>query len=600
MIKKIIKNYFKYFHYFYSYLGYRVFIAFILSLFVGVLDGFGLSMFIPLLQMTNDTSESVDSDELGNLSFLPEFLESIGITLNLANALIIIMVFFTLKGVAKFLEGYVRVLYQQFFMRKIRIVNIDNLNNFNFRYFAKADVGRIQNTFSGEVSRVNMAYKSYFQAIQYGVLVVVYVIFAFAANAQFALMVAIGGALSNFVFTWLYKWTKSYSTTLTKDWHKFQGLLIQQVGLFKYLKATGLNFQYGRKLKDNIESIEGYQRKLGVIDSVVRALREPITMLVVVVVILIQVRIFDESLGLIILSLLFLYRALTFLMALQEHWNRFIEYSASLDNMSEFTKELRQGKEVNGKEKFSTFSKNIKLKDVSFKYDNEYVLKDLSFKFDKNKTYALVGESGSGKSTLLNILSGLMLPNKGQVLIDSYPLENLDLYSYRKRIGYIAQDAPIFNDTVFNNVTFWAEKNEANLNKFNDALKKASIYKFVQELGSKEDEFLGNNGINISGGQKQRLSIARELYKDVDFLFMDEATSALDGETEAAIQANIDKLKGEYTIFIIAHRLATVKNADEIIVLKDGKINATGSFEELAQSSSIFQEMIKLQGMRIE
>src|SRR5690606_23551062 len=112
-----------------------------------------------------------------------------------------------------------------------------------------------------------------------------------------------------------------------------------------------------------------------------------------------------------------------------------------------------------------------------------------------------------------------------------------------------------------------------------------------------EDEILGNNGINISGGQKQRLSIARELYKVVDFLFMDEATSALDGETESEIQSNIDQLKGHYTIVIIAHRLATIKNADRIVLLNNGKINAIGNFEYLIKNSNHFRKMIEIQGM---
>ncbi|WP_010228319.1 ABC transporter ATP-binding protein [Gillisia marina] len=596
-IKSLLINNFQYFFYFYRILKYRIFISFFLSICVGVLDGFGLAMFIPLLEMSGDGTDGEKGESLGNLSFLPEFLESIGINLNITNALIIILVFFVLKGVAKFIEGYVRVVYQQYFMKHIRYGNIDNLNNYSFKNFVKSDVGKIQNTFSGEVGRVNMTYKSYFQAAQYGVLVLVYVTFAFASNAQFALMVSIGGVLTNFIFRTLYKRTKSYSNKLTKNWHNFQGLLIQHVSFFKYLKATGLNYFYGEKLKSSINNIEGDQRKLGVIDSLLRALREPLTMLVVVFVILIQVKFFDTKIGLIILSLLFLYRALTFLMALQENWNRFLEYSGSMDNLSEFTKELKSGFEKNGDIKFGRFNNKIELKNITFHYDDLKVIDGLNISFKKNETIAIIGESGSGKSTLLNILSGLFLPSKGEIFIDDQNIKKLDLYSYRNRIGYITQEAPIFSDTVFNNVTFWDEKNSENFQKFQIAIRQASIFDFVSELKNKEDEYLGNNGINISGGQKQRLSIARELYKDVDFLFMDEATSALDGETEKAIQKNIDQLQGKYTIFIIAHRLSTIRNADRIIVLKNGKIDSEGKYEDLLDTSTTFQEMIKLQKM---
>jgi len=596
-IKNIIKNNFQYFFYFYSYLRYRVFIALSLSFLIGVLDGFGLAMFIPLLKMSDPTSASIAGDDLGNLSFLPEFLTSIGITLNITNALFVILMFFCLKGIVAFIEGVIRVTYQQLFIREIRLNNIQLLNTYRFSEFVKSDVGKVQNTFSGEVDRVNLAYRSYFKAIEYGILVMVYVAFAFTANAKFALIVALGGILTNLLFKRLFRKTKSLSYRYTKSAHNFQSLLIQHVANFKYLKASGLNHFYGNKLKSNINQLEDVQRSLGIVDSTLKALREPLTILVVVIAILIQVTYFNADIGLIILSLIFLYRALTFLMALQEHWNKFLGVSGSMDNMTEFTRELRKNIEKNGSLKFNSFKNKISLRNVYFNYDETGVIKGLNLEIFKNETIAIIGESGSGKSTLMNVLSGLLIPTRGEMLVDGENISEFDLNSFRSRIGYIAQEAPVFNDTVFNNITFWAEKTPVNIEKFNGAIRKAALYDFVSSLQDKEDEILGNNGINISGGQKQRLSIARELYKDVDFLFMDEATSALDGETEAAIQSNIDQLRGQYTIVIIAHRLATIKNADRIVLLKNGNINAIGNFQELLKTSDDFRQMTELQGM---
>ncbi len=596
-IKQILKSYFNYFSYFYTYLRYRIFIAFSLSFLIGVLDGFGLAMFIPLLKMSGSSQQNSGSDELGNLSFIPQFLENIGITLNITSALLVILVFFSLKGVVAFIEGMTRVAYQQLFIREIRVTNINLLNTYKFSEFVKTDVGMIQNTFSGEVERVNLAYRSYFKAIEYGVLVLVYVAFAFAANINFAIIVALGGALTNFLFKWLFKKTKKLSFTYTNRAHTFQSLLIQHVATFKYLKATGLNYFYGDKLRSNINELEDVQKSIGMNESSLRALREPLTILVVVIAIFIQVRYFNPDIGLIILSLVFLYRSLTYLMALQEHWNRFLGVSGSLDNLTEFTNELSLNKEKNGTSKFNSFTDKIIMKDIHFRYDANNIINGLNLEIFKNETIAFVGESGSGKTTLMNILSGLFIPQKGKMFIDDIDITNIELNSYRKRIGYIAQEAPVFNDTVFNNVTFWAEKTPENIERFKDAIKKAAIFDFVYSLPGLEDEILGNNGVSISGGQKQRLSIARELFKNVDFLFMDEATSALDGETEAAIQSNIEKLKGLYTIIIIAHRLATIKNADRIILLKNGKISAIDTFSGLIENSREFRNMVELQGM---
>ncbi len=195
----------------------------------------------------------------------------------------------------------------------------------------------------------------------------------------------------------------------------------------------------------------------------------------------------------------------------------------------------------------------------------------------------------------MNILSGLLPIDSGQMLIDGINANKIDMRTFQNRIGYITQEPVIFDDTIFNNVTFWDEKTPENLEKFWIALQKAAIVVMVIELPEKEDAPLGNNGVMISGGQKQRISIARELYKDIDILIMDEATSALDSETERVIQNNIEELKGKYTILIVAHRLSTIKTADEIIVMKKGEIIDKGNFEYLIQNNPSFQKMVNLQ-----
>lgn len=587
-----MKNNFRYFSYFYDYLGHRLLITFFISLFVGLLDGVGLALFIPLLKLVATSAESSGDDPVGQL-----VVGYLGIPPTLRNILLLIFVFFALKGIAKFLEGFIRVRYQQYFMRKIRISNIDLLNSYDYMNFVKADVGRIQNTFTGEVGKVNSAFRFYFKAFQYGVLVVVYVTMAFFADPLFSFMVVTGGLLTNFLFTFLYKRTKYLSRKLTSQNHIFQDLLIQMVAFFKYLKTTGLNLTYSKKLKRNIRALENLQRKIGVIDSMLAALREPVVVLIIVVAIYLQVVFFDQDVGLILLSLLLLYRALTFFMAMQEQWNFFLGVSGSIENMEKFSGELAAGRESNGGEAFEGLHEKLQLDHVSFQFDGKEVLRDLELEIKKNETVAMVGESGSGKSTLMSIISGLLIPSKGSYLLDGVNAANFDRNSLSRHIGYVSQDVNIFNDSIYNNVTFWAEENPENQEKFLKAVKKAAIYNFIRELPEKENTLLGNNGINLSGGQKQRLAIARELYKEVDLLLMDEATSALDGETEATIQHNIDQLKGQLTIIIIAHRLATIKSADRIIVLKDGKIKAIGNYRELMAGSQVFQEMIDYQNL---
>lgn len=534
-------------------------------------------------------------EQMGGMAFLVEGFEWLGLSMNIYTVLFIILFFFSFKGLVKFLEAYLRVIYQQYFIRNIRITNAEYLAEFSYSAFVNADAGRIQNTFSGEVERVNQAYRSYFAAVQAAVLVIVYVILAFISNPEFTVLIAVGGAMTNVLFKRLYAATKKMSARLTKQSHSFQSLLIQKVANFKYLKATGLVSNYVQKIKSSIEDIEHSQRRIGILSATLLSLREPLTMLVVVVVILIQVKFFSGGLGVIILSLLFFYRALSSLMNMQNQWNSFLGVSGSLDNMTAFTKELREGRENFGAIKFGRFKKSINVHAVDYAYGNDYVLKGISLQIARNDTVAIVGESGSGKTTLVNALAGLIRPMGGYIEIDGVKTAEIDMRTFQRRIGYITQEPVIFNDTIYNNVTFWAEYSPENIKRFEEALRKAAIYDFVESQRDQWETMLGNNGINLSGGQRQRISIARELYKDVDFLIMDEATSALDSETERAIQDNIDALKGQYTIIIIAHRLSTVKNADNIILLDKGKVEQVGNFNTLINTSDTFKRMVRLQ-----
>ncbi|NHE56247.1 ABC transporter ATP-binding protein [Cyclobacterium plantarum] len=593
-LKTQFKQNFKFFLYFYSILGFRLFVSFGLSIGVALLDGLGLAMFLPLLEMMGGGEKSAGS--LGNLNFLLVGLNTLNISLTITSVLMVMLLFFILKGIVKFFEGYYKVILQRHFIRKIRFSQIDLLTDYNYKSFVLDDSGRIQNTVSGEVNKVLGAYNGYFFAIQGFIMVIVYTGLAFTVNPQFTLLVIIGGILSNFLYSWIFKKTKAISKKLTESNHDFQGLLIQKVAFFKYLKATGQMKDFSCKLKDKVIEIEEYLKKIGILSSFINGIREPLVIMVVVAVIILEINVFGGSINLVLLSLLFFYRALTYMMSLQNYWNGFLANHGSLENMQEFLIKLESGKEKKGREVFRGIENEIVLKGVSFHYQEAVILNNISFSIKKNHTVALVGESGSGKTTLMNLLSGLVLPDQGTITIDGKSIVDLERNTYQKKIGYITQDPVIFDDTVFNNVTFWSEPDDENKRKFWKAVEKASIFDFVKGLPNLENTRLGNNGIMVSGGQKQRFSIARELYKEVDLLMMDEATSALDSETEMIIQDQIAQLKGSLTIIIIAHRLSTVKHADEIVFIKKGEIHGIGSFKDLQENTIEFKKLVEIQG----
>jgi len=594
MIKSLFQKYLKYFIYFYKQLGYRTLVAFAFTGVVGTLDGFGIAMVLPLLQMIDGTNE-FDPEVLGNMRFITDFIASIGFTLNVKTILLAMLVFFFLKGLARLGDLYYRVRLRFFFMKKLRFENVEMLKGFSFKYFVLSDSGRIQNTLSGEVARIVSSYTNYFNMMHNVMLVAVYFFLAAIANLQLALIVAVGGLVVNVAYRTFFKKSKQHSKEITTHGHGYQGLLIQMVAFFKYLKSTASIDQFGERLKVKVEEIEKSNRKIGFLNSFIEASREPMIMLLVTAIIFIQVLMFGQGLGPIILALVLLYRALNSFMFVQVQWNLFLSGAGAIDNMNEFVDEMSANQETYAKSELQNFNERITLENVTFSYADEPVLDQINLEIKKNETVAFVGESGSGKTTLVNLLSGLLFPDSGSIKVDGIDLAEIDIRTFQKRIGYITQEPVIFSDTIFNNVTFWSARNPENEKKFWRALQEASIDDFVRSLPLGMNAPLGSNGILVSGGQKQRLSIARELYKKADIIIMDEATSALDSETEKTIQENIDMLKGSYTFFIVAHRLSTVRNADKIVLMKHGRIKGVGNFKELLSVSTEFQRMVELQ-----
>ncbi len=587
------QQYFHYFRFFYRYLGIKVFIGIILSLLMGVFDGVGLALFIPLIKLA--FGESVETGtELDRYSqFL---LENFQFDLNLRNVFLLILILFSLKGIFKFIDIFFRVWTQQIFMRKIRDRSIFLLSQYDYQHFVKADTGRIQNILGNEVNRVSLAYGRYFRTIHYFVLVAVYLVLAMYNSFWFSFIVLIGGVLLNLVFTFFYKRTKFYSAKFSSGSNEFQGLLMQKINSFHYLKATGKARAYAKRLKVKIKELEKYQLRLGIVEAFISGIREPFTILIVFAAIVIFIQFFESPFASILLSLLLLYRSITYYIAIQEQWNAFLGVSGSLQNLTSFLEELYQNPENSGSRDFFHFQQQLKLEGVQFAYeDSPPILNNISLQIKKNETVAIVGESGAGKSTLLNILAGILMPGKGSYLIDAVNFKEFKFDSFREKTGYIVQDPVIFNDTIFNNISFWDQKNDSNLERFRKICKKSAIDTFIQNLPQKEDTLLGYNGLNVSGGQKQRLAIARELYKDAEIIFMDEATSNLDSETENEIQTNLFSLKGEFTLVIVAHRLSTVKMADRIILLKKGEIAAIGDYRSLLESNEDFRKMVELQ-----
>ncbi|MCI7040929.1 MAG: ABC transporter ATP-binding protein/permease [Lachnospiraceae bacterium] len=259
---------------------------------------------------------------------------------------------------------------------------------------------------------------------------------------------------------------------------------------------------------------------------------------------------------------------------INEHMSAVIYASPSVDLIYHDLKEVEELEYSDAKVNTSWhFTKEIIVKHVSYRYPDgdTNVIEDASFTISKGQTVAFIGASGAGKSTMVDIILGLLSPTLGKIMADEMDIYK-NLPTWQKEIGYIPQTIYLSDDTIRNNIAFGIEEDKIDEEAVIRVLKQAQLYEFVDSLSEGLDTFVGDRGVRLSGGQRQRIGIARALYHDPQILVLDEATSALDTDTETAVMEAIDHFKGEKTIIIIAHRLTTIKNADVVYEVADGKV----------------------------
>ena len=241
--------------------------------------------------------------------------------------------------------------------------------------------------------------------------------------------------------------------------------------------------------------------------------------------------------------------------------------------------------------KLKTIDGNIEFKNVSYSYNDEKnIINDLSFKINKNSSIALVGESGSGKSTIIKLIIGLIKYNKGKVLIDDKELSKLNLNSFYDNVTYVSQEAPIFDGTLRENLVFDKKIPDDEILK---VLSLVCLDKFYEKLENSLDTELGEKGVRMSGGERQRVALARLFFDDSKIIILDEATSAMDNITEKLVMENVVKQLDNKTLVVIAHRLETIKDVDKIYVLSDGIIQEEGKYNELLNMNGYFTKLYK-------
>ena len=236
---------------------------------------------------------------------------------------------------------------------------------------------------------------------------------------------------------------------------------------------------------------------------------------------------------------------------------------------------------------------DISYKDITFSYGNNTVIHNVSLDIPAGATVALVGQSGSGKSTMADLLPRFYDVDSGSITIDGIDVRDLRVHDLRSFMGNVNQEAILFNDSFFNNITFGVK--EATMEQVIEAAKIANAHDFIVDTEDGYDTNIGDRGCRLSGGQRQRLSIARAILKNPPILILDEATSALDSESEHLVQEALDRLMKDRTTLVIAHRLSTIKNADIICVMHEGRIVERGTHDELLALNRYYKRLVDMQ-----
>jgi len=588
----------KYLKIYRRYVGRRMYLVFGLTALTAVTQAFGITLLLPLLRAaeTGGASEEMGTAE----QWLFDLLEWMGIADSMLAILAFIALVFIAKGGLQFAQkGYVGYL-QAKLLRELKTQLFDAYSVMEYRYYIQQNAGHFINIINQQVNRFFASFKAFSGFLTQIVTTISYFGAAFLVAWRFALMVVGIGAVLLFLFKYVNAYVRRLSRRLSEEASHLNKLLVQTLQALKYIVGTNQTKHLRSGVFGSVERITGLMFRQRMAQAFTGSLKEPFSVLLVTGIIALQVTVFNDPVAPIFVALLLFHRGMQAVMSIQSGWQNTMNYIGSVEMVDDEFRAVRNHEETGGDRVLESLDDGIEFHDVHFAYNEEDgdVLEEINLRIRANTTIALVGESGAGKSTLVDMMTLMLRPRTGEIRIDGVPHDEVDLDSWRSQIGYVSQETVVFDDTVANNISLWQgdySEDAAYRERVQDAARRAHADHFIRELPNGYQTVVGDRGVRLSGGQRQRLFVARELFKQPNLLLLDEATSDLDTTSEQHIQDSIDALKGEVTVVIIAHRLSTVKNVDQVCVLDDGRIIERGSYHELRARESQFSEMVEMQ-----
>jgi len=567
--------------------------------FISLFESFGIFMLIPLIGLTGIMQN--DSNDSTIISFTSNFFKDMPETASLTLILVIYLLLVIGQGFFQRSQTILSTRIQQGYIRYLREETYKHLITANWDYFLKKRKSDITNSLLTEIARVSSGTNLILQFAASFVFSFIQIAFALWLSTKMTLFVLICGIVILLFSRRFIRQSSLFGDRTLKLAKLFIGGITDHFNGIKDIKSNSLESQHIKWFEDLNISMEENMVDLAKLRTKSQLIYKIVSAFLITLFAFIAIKIFSKHPAELILILVIFSRV----------WPRFINIQSSLEQLGEvipsFKSLMELQNECLAKKELGVFEggeiipieikEGIECKAVHFRYninENSYALKDINLKIKRNTMTAIVGSSGAGKSTLIDLLMGLNKPERGLVLIDNMPLESDSLIALRKSVSYVSQDPFLFNSSVRDNLRLI--KPEAQEEDIWEALEFAAAADFVRRLPDGLDTQIGDRGIKLSGGERQRLVLARAILRKPAILVLDEATSALDSENEAKIQAAIEKLKGQMTIIVIAHRLSTIKNADQVIVLDQGRVIQQGAFSQLAsEQKGVFGTLLKRQ-----
>jgi len=576
-----------------TFVGVEFGLLVFLNVVSAMVESLGILLFIPFLEQLTLTS-APPSEPRGLLSSVLAML-NVG---SIAGTLGVLVVVFVVKGILVF---YL-VTYRETLLNRTRQRTRDQLiecySNLDYRYALQQSSGFFGNLVVSETDRAGLAMEEFCHVVSALITASIFFVIAFFLYRSVSVFMLMGVGLSFLLLRKLSARARSYSITITSLSGRLNEFLIQTLQAFKYIKATArfapLRSQFSAISADTRQT----RNKLALVNATLMAVQEPVLVICLACIFYYSVIIQRSHIALVMVAVLFVYRCMIEMGHFNRHWQWLSSYAGALEQVWSALSEMKQRREEQAGEAGADFEEAIELRDVSYAYEQRLILEDMNIRIPKNTSIAFVGASGAGKTTLVDLLTGVLKPTRGTVNLDNKDLSTVNLFRYRESIGYVEQDTLVFDDTIANNISMrWGTPVDAGIwARIRDASRMSDCDEFLERLPEGYDTVVGERGVKLSAGQRQRLAIARELFRQPKILILDEATSSLDSQSEAYIQQSIERLRGSLTIVIISHRLSTIKNVDYIYVLEEGRIIEQGTFAELSRrQNSAFRQMCELQ-----